>query len=396
MNIMKKNNIMILLTLIYTVSYITRINYGAIISEMVYATGMSKTLLSFGLTGSFFSYGIGQIISGILADKYPPKKLISMGIIATVAMNILLPFCADHFQMLVVWCINGFAQAFMWPPIVKIMTAIFSAEEYKNASVKVSFGSSIGTIIIYLVSPVIISVLSWKYVFWFSALCGTVMLIIWNKINLGIEQTYEAEKENHKKIHLEGVFCPVMLLIFAAIILQGMLRDGVTTWIPSYISEMYNFSNEISILSGAILPLFTILCFEITSKLYRDKLKNPIFCAGFVFFVGFLSSVSLFLLSGKNFIGTMVSSALLIGSMHGVNLMLVCMIPPYFKKYGNVSTVSGIINACTYLGSAISTYGIAILSDKAGWDFTLFIWAFIALVGTLLCVFSAKRFEKRF
>lgn len=76
--------------------------------------------------------------------------------------------------------------------------------------------------------------------------------------------------------------------------------------------------------------------------------------------------------------------------------MLVCMIPPYFKKYGNVSTASGIINACTYVGSAISTYGIAVLSDKIGWNFTVLIWALIAMFGTLICVFSAKKFDKEF
>lgn len=386
----------LLLVLAYTVSYITRINYGAIISEMVLSTGMTKAQLSLGVTGSFFTYGIGQIISGICADRYSPKKIVSMGFLITVAMNVILPFCTNHYQMLVIWCINGFAQAFMWPPIIKIMISTFSAEEYKNASVKVSFGSSIGTIIVYLVSPIIISAFSWKYVFWFSAFCGFIMLLIWNKADLESDSYCVKKSEKVNKINISGIFCPVMIFIFIAIVLQGMLRDGVTTWIPSYLSELYNMDNEISILSGAILPLFTILCFEIVSRLYQKKFKNPISCSSLVFSIGLLSALGLLLLAGKSFIGTMAFAALLIGSMHGVNLMLVCMIPPYFKKYGNVSTASGIINACTYVGSAISTYGIAVLSDKMGWNFTVLIWALMAMFGTLICVFSAKKFEKEF
>lgn len=386
----------LLLVLAYTVSYITRINYGAIISEMVLSTGMTKAQLSLGVTGSFFTYGIGQIISGICADRYSPKKIVSMGFLITVAMNVILPFCTNHYQMLVIWCINGFAQAFMWPPIIKIMISTFSAEEYKNASVKVSFGSSIGTIIVYLVSPIIISAFSWKYVFWFSAFCGFIMLLIWNKADLESDSYCVKKSEKVNKINMSGIFCPVMIFIFIAIVLQGMLRDGVTTWIPSYLSELYNMDNEISILSGAILPLFTILCFEIVSRLYQKKFKNPISCSSLVFSIGLLSALGLLFLAGKSFIGTMAFAALLIGSMHGVNLMLVCMIPPYFKKYGNVSTASGIINACTYVGSAISTYGIAVLSDKIGWNFTVLIWALIAMFGTLICVFSAKKFDKEF
>ena len=71
--------------------------------------------------------------------------------------------------------------------------------------------------------------------------------------------------------------------------------------------------------------------------------------------------------------------------MHGVNLMLVAMVPAFFKKHGNISTVSGIVNACTYVGSAVSTYGIALISESVGWNVTLAIWIGIAALGTIIC-----------
>ena len=37
-----------------------------------------------------------------------------------------------------------------------------------------------------------------------------------------------------------GIFSPLVIAIMVAIALQGMLRDGVTTWMPSYISEVFN------------------------------------------------------------------------------------------------------------------------------------------------------------
>lgn len=49
----------------YMVSYITRINYGAVISEMVKDTGFTKSALSVPLTLSCITYGAGQIVSGI-------------------------------------------------------------------------------------------------------------------------------------------------------------------------------------------------------------------------------------------------------------------------------------------------------------------------------------------
>lgn len=55
----KSGAMAILFGLTYMVSYITRTNYGAIITEMQSATGYSKSLLSMALTCSFITYGGG-------------------------------------------------------------------------------------------------------------------------------------------------------------------------------------------------------------------------------------------------------------------------------------------------------------------------------------------------
>lgn len=386
------NKMIFLFMITYMVSYITRINYGAIITEMENATKLSKSLLSMAITGSFVTYGTGQIISGICGDKFSPKKLVSYGLILSVFMNVLIPFCSSPYLMLVVWCINGFAQAFMWPPIVRLMTAHFSKDDYKTASVKVSWGSSFGTIVVYLIAPVIISLASWKFVFFFSAFFGIVMIFLWNKYCIDI-----VEEENTKtksKGSLKGFFSPLVFGIMIAIILQGMLRDGVTTWMPSYIKETYNLGSAAAILTGVILPLFSILCFNVSSSLYRKRFKNPLLCAGVIFTFGAVASLLLYISTGRNTALSVLFTALLAGSMHGVNLILICMIPPFFEKTGNVSTVSGLLNACTYIGSAISTYGIAVLTEKFNWSITLLVWSIIAILGSLICFICVKPWQK--
>ena len=104
----------------------------------------------------------------------------------------------------------------------------------------------------------------------------------------------------------------------------------------------------------------------------------------------------LIFVTGKNVLLSVIASALITACMHGVNLMLICMIPAFFKKFGFVSTGSGIINFCTYIGSALSTYGIAVLSQNLGWDFTLKIWVLIAVFGTLMCFIATRPWKKKF
>ena len=134
----KINATVFLFTMTYLVSYMTRINLGAVITAVVEDTGMTKTMLSAAVTGSAITYGVGQILSGIIGDRVSPKKLVFLGIMVSVSMNLLLIFCRDHIQMTAVWCVNGLAQAFLWPPLVKLMVGLFTTHDYQRASTMVS------------------------------------------------------------------------------------------------------------------------------------------------------------------------------------------------------------------------------------------------------------------
>ena len=386
------NQLVLLFALTYMISYMTRINYGAIIAEMQTALGYSKSLLSISLTGSFITYGIGQIISGIFGDKTSPKKLVMYGLSITFLMNLLIIFCKTPYQMAAVWSINGFAQSLMWPPIVKIMSAVLSDSDYTHAVTKVSWGSSIGTILVYLLSPVLISAFNWKAVFITSAALAFVMVFIWNKFAYDVKVVpVNKEKDEQKKT---GIFTPFILFAMVAIVLQGMLRDGVTTWMPSYIAETFKLSNEISILTGVILPIFSILSFQLATEIYTRKISNLFVCASIFFGVGALAALGLSLLTNVSAAISVFMFAMLTGGMHGVNLMLICMLPAYYKNTGKVSTVSGLLNSCTYVGSAVSTYGIAVITERYNWSVTIIIWLAIAVCGTIICALCGKNWNR--
>ena len=80
--------------------------------------------------------------------------------------------------------------------------------------------------------------------------------------------------------------------------------------------------------------------------------------------------------------------------MHGVNLILVCMIPHSFARFGKVSFISGLINSSTYIGAAISTYGIAVFTEEFGWNKTIVLWSVVAFVGAVICVSLGKKWTK--
>ena len=70
---------------------------------------------------------------------------------------------------------------------------------------------------------------------------------------------------------------------------------------------------------------------------------------------------------------TLVLMALIVGAMHGVNMILTCHMPAHFAAVGAVSGISGLVNMFTYLGSAVSAYGIAACSERFGWGYRKFL-----------------------
>ena len=379
--------------LVYFISYITRIDYGAAIAEIVNDMQVTKEVASIAVTGSFITYGAGQVISGFLGDKFKARKLITFGLTGTSVINLLMVVLPNITLMTAVWCFNGFFQALVWPPLVRIMADNMSGKEYASSVRNVSAASSLATIAIYLIVPAAIVIHSWRLAFVFAALSGFATAFFWAKSTRNIN-------EGAKKDNVEGNTAPIgksvvllLIPIMIAIILQGTLRDGITTWMPSYINEVFGMGVSASILSAAVLPIFSIISVSIATSLEK-KIGNPVKTGALLFGIGFLACGVMIPVFEKSALLCTLLMAVITACMHGVNLMLISRIPAYFGKFGKVSTISGILNSCTYVGSAASTYGFALLSEKMGWGFTVCGWAVIGVLGTLLCVLCIKPWNR--
>jgi OPA family glycerol-3-phosphate transporter-like MFS transporter len=179
-----------------------------------------------------------------------------------------------------------------------------------------------------------------------------------------------------------------------AIIIQGMIRDGVTSWMPTFINDTYNLGTSISILSGVILPIFSIISFEVTSFIHKKWIPNELLCAGVIASVAAVCSLLLTCLLGTSAIIAILLSALIVACMHGMNLILICMLPASFIRFGRVSMITGMLNFGTYIGSAISTYGMGKISDLFGWNAVIVSWIIIAALAAVFCFVCVGKWKK--
>lgn len=387
----------IICSLAYLVSYLTRKNFGAVISEYVVAEGVTKASASIVTVALFICYGAGQLLSGWLGDHMKPVRVVTAGLIATSLCNLTVPFIGANTRLLaVVWGLNGLAQAMLWPPMVKLLSEYLSDDDYQTACVRVSWGGSCGTIAVYIIASGFIKFLgSWRSVFVFAACLALVMAAVWQLSMSRLEGQSGAVKviKPTAKADKGGVnllAVSPLILIMLVIIFQGMLRDGVETWMPSYLHDVFGLDTSSSILTSVGLPVFSILSIQAASVIYRKFFKNEMLCAAVIFSAALIAALILGLLSGFNVWLSAILVVLLTGAMHGVNLIMVCYVAARYARYGNVAFISGLLNSCTYIGSALFAYGIAKLADSFDWKTTIFCWAIVAACG-VVCAFASVR-----
>lgn len=382
----KPNTVMFLFSLIYFVSYLTRINYAAVISEIITEEKIGRSAASLAITGAFITYGIGQVISGWMCDRFQPAKLVDIALLTTSSMNLIVPFCGLTAVRTVVWCINGIAQAFIWPPLVRMIPELLEPEQQLKAGVRISWGGHIGNIAIYILAPILISLSGWRAVFLFSSAAGFITLGLWVFCCKGFSVEFKSYSKIDGSIPEHKPVIPValLLIVILTIILQGSLRDGVTTWMPSYISETFSLGNNISILTGVAMPLFALFCIWGTEYMYYH-LKSVQKCCIFYFVAALIAAALIPAASRSNIFITVLLASILVGSMHGINILQTCMLPRKLVGNERLGLFSGIFNGCVYIGSAVSTYGFAGISETFGWNGTVITWCIVSALGALLC-----------
>lgn len=394
-------HLMLLACMVYFSSYITRINFSAIIVEFISAEGVAKTSASLITSVTFITYGAGQLISGYLGDRISPRLLIFAGLLTAAAANVVLPLCSPNIPvMAVAWGVNGMAQAFMWPPLVKILKSALTDDDYGRVVPFISISASAATILIYLVSPILIHMAGWKSVLAVCAPVGAAAAVIWlcgtrqliSNVELLLSEKHN-ERSSDTKEHKDSLWS-ILPVILLTICLQGMLRDGISTWTPNLMAETFHLASTVSILTGVALPLFQI---AVNISVYRilKKLHMDVFACIILFFA--IISVLLLGLSTVGFSSAILSLlliALVNGIVHGINLLQTSYIPAMFHNSRNISFLAGMLNASTYVGSALATWLFAALSERLGWNITVWSWVTLAVGGNILTA-VCRRFHQK-
>ena len=395
----------------YSFSYIGRLNFSASMADMTSSGVLLKSQAGAVTTGFFICYGCGQFLSGMLGDRINPRYLVFAGLVCSSLINFGIAVGPPLWFMIVLWSLNGFAQSLLWAPICKIVSDRVSSNRRQKACTALATTMAGGTLMAYILSAVLINAFGWKAAFISGSsatlLAAVTWIIVTTKIEHdadknGVEEDIVAVHEDdgeevpHEEIptNLWQLLCVSGLTILALVGgVQGVLKDCMSTWVPTFIEDMFNMGSVISILTGAFLPIFGFFGPIFTNKLMmktRDELSSL-----FILFLISSGCLAMLALFGRFSIAiSIVALALTYACSLGQNMILIGTLPMYFSKLGKVSTITGTMNALCYVTTAAVSWIVGVLVDRTGWTIVMagwFVLSALAAVGTL---FAKRRWNK--
>ena len=395
----------------YSFSYIGRLNFSASMADMTSSGVLLKSQAGAVTTGFFICYGCGQFLSGMLGDRINPRYLVFAGLVCSSLINFGIAMGPPLWFMIVLWSLNGFAQSLLWAPICKIVSDRVSSNRRQKACTALATTMAGGTLMAYILSAVLINAFGWKAAFIIGSSATLLAAVVWitvttkieheadkNGIVEEIEVKHEEEGEEvpHEEIPtgLWQLLCVSGLTILALVGgVQGVLKDCMSTWVPTFIEDMFNMGSVISILTGAFLPIFGFFGPIFTNKLMmktRDELSSL-----FILFLISSGCLAMLVLFGRFSIAiSIVALALTYACSLGQNMILIGTLPMYFSKLGKVSTITGTMNALCYVTTAAVSWIVGVLVDRTGWTIVMagwFVLSALAAVGTL---FAKRRWNK--
>ena len=371
--------------LVYTASYLGKYCYSCNLNGIMEYYKVSHADAGLVSTMFFFAYGAGQIINGILCRKYNARFVITFSLLVSAAINLAVFFLPSFFTLKYLWLLNGFSLSFLWAVLSTVLSRCLSDENLKKAVVIMSISTPAGTFLAYLLGALFTKVNFFNLSFLVGAAAlfaiGALWFFSYGKLTSGktygksgeiadkngemataevlhTDENYSAEKRN-------AMITLVFLGVFAVI--NNLVKDGLSTWMPSVLKEKYELSESGSIALSLALPFLSVFGAFVATRV-NDKTKNFVFTSVIFFAVSALLMPIIIWGDLGGFVLPLCVFALIALLMTAVNSVVTTMAPMYMRNFFFSGTLAGALNGCCYLGSTISSYGLGKIADDLSWN----------------------------
>ena len=396
----------------YALFYFVRKNLGMAIPAMEAELGITKTQLGIFLTLHSIIYGFSRFINGMLVDRFSKRKIMSLGLLLTCAVNLFICFSPKLNGMLnlldaegkatlglvyligSMWVLNGYLQGMGVPPCVSLLAHWVKPSELATKQSIWNVSHTVGAGVVVALCGFMLDhygYSAWYLCFAVPALIALIGVpVLWfglkdDPTEVGLppvekmgEQPQEKSDEpdplenidgaKYKKIINRMVFAnPFIWIIAISNFCVYVIRLTILDWGASFLTETKGM--DIAEAGGLLATteivggtLGMLLAGWLSDKLFKSKAhRTCFFCIIFATLSFFLfwkcESVVL------SFICLVMSAFFIYGpqALYGV-----CA-SQQATKYA-AGTGNGIIGIFGYASSVVSGVMFGAMAETGGWD----------------------------
>jgi len=192
-----------------------------------------------GLIVSVFSYafGIGSLPAGFLADKFGPRRLVTIFLLGSGLLSTLVFFIPSIFAYGI---IMGFIGLFcsMYHPASNTLISQ-SVREKGNAFGIHGIAGSLGVASVPLLSAWFGSNMGWKAPHVIFGMMGITAGIF--SFSVPAKSAFTAEATNIDKKSSDGISYLTLILFYSSAAALGLTYKGIMTFLPAYMGEKIHF-----------------------------------------------------------------------------------------------------------------------------------------------------------
>ncbi|CAM3127889.1 MFS transporter [Staphylococcus lugdunensis] len=393
--------------IIGVIAYMDRSNISYIAPQMMADLGMDKK--QFGLLASFFSlgYALMQVPSGMLAEKFGPRKMITIALLWWSAFIIFTGMIKHHGLLYFVRFLFGVGEAPMYPSNAVFNSTWFSKTEKGRASSALLAGSYFGPVLAPIVTIAIVNAFNWEAVFYIFGAAGILIAILWGIIAKDLPEQHkmvnEAEKrfimENRDIVQTSKSVAPwgqfFRRFSFYAIAGQYFVVQFIITlfliWLPTYLTEQYHVAFKDMAISS--LPWLIMFFLILSAGAISDKIlstgQSRFVSRGVIAIVGFIvfAVAIFFAVHTENLYVTIFWLSLGLGGM-GISMGMSWAAANDIGR-NFAGTVSGWMNLWGNIGALVSPFLAGALVSSLGWTMTFQLLIIPAVIAVILWFFVA-------
>ena len=390
----KQGLVIWVLWLTYGSFYFCRANLTVAVPGISKEFNLSPGQMGTVLMALKIAYGIGQLVNGQLAEKFSPRRLLAIGLLASAGLNILFGFATSVYFMIFVWACNGYVQALGWPPTMRVAANWFNLTHRGRAIGIIGTGYQLCGALTFFLSGWAADKFGWRGVLFVpSAILILAAAHMWFLLEekpaeartvSDPQQKPVAAKHTFKENLLATLTNPALWFLGLGLWLLDACRYGFTDWGVSHLMTVQNAAVDKAAFKYALLPFGGMvggyLAGWVTDRFLGGR-RIPVA-------VGMLVALGLLTLAYDTVIhwGLNYSLAILflIGlCIYGPQVLLVGTLPVDLSRAGTAAAAAGFVNFMGYMGAAGGDKVTGHLAEDYGWPVAVRFWAVCALLAAV-------------